>query len=121
MLCDKFEVSKYVTAFNQIKSKYYWTVADEQTLKDAFLGGLPFKCREALTVHRDTSAYNLQKLQGEAQRVQAQLTILYPPRDDNKQGGKFDNRRDNNRNWNNKKDDLPLPPPPPVPTAAMQE
>ena len=111
--CEKFEVSKYVTAFNQIKAKYYWTTADEQTLKDAFLGGLPFKCREALTVHRDTGAYSLQKLQGEAQRVQAQLTILYPPRDDNNKGGKFDK----NKNW--KKDELALPPPPPIPSAAF--
>ena len=27
--CEKFEVSKYVIAFNQVKSKYYWTTTDE--------------------------------------------------------------------------------------------
>lgn len=57
--CDKLDVVKYVTQFNQIKSKYYFTVADDETLKDAFVSGLPFKCKEALTVHRDMATYTL--------------------------------------------------------------
>ena len=45
-----FDVDKLVTDFNSVLTKYPLNGADDELLKELFIGKLPIKCAEALQV-----------------------------------------------------------------------
>ena len=100
MYCEKFDVSKYTTQFNQVMTKHQWTPADQKNLKEAYIEGLPYKVKEVLTIHRNTTNLTLAKLQRDANEINSKQQKLYhenrPPRDDSKQDRKDNQERGKN-------------------------
>ena len=82
-------------------SKHQWTASDCKNLKDAYIGGLPYKLKEVLTIHRNTNGLTVSQLQRDAQETHAKQQKLYHEdvrakreTDDNKTDDKKDGGKD---------------------------
>ncbi len=48
-----WDLDAYNSQFNRIASRYHWTKADQDNLKEAYTRSLPFKCKEKMLIDRD--------------------------------------------------------------------